>query len=130
MNLERFSFKRYRQVSAQSQPRTAQVWVLETWLLVTGKNLGVLLCRVGGHLDQNLVTLAVAEKYLLFVHLFDHQLLGLRLPHGKDTACRRGWESGPGATGRDTETWGTWGGILSATTWGLGCAGYQVSGTF
>lgn len=66
--------------------------MLEMWLLVTGKNLGVLLCRGGGRLDQSLVSLAVAEKYLLFVHLC--------LPHGKDSACGRGRESGAGATGR------------------------------
>ena len=51
-------------------------------------------------MDQSLVSLAVAEKYLLFVHSFDHQLRGLRLPHGKDTACGRGRESRAGATGR------------------------------
>lgn len=72
--------------------------MLETWLLVTGKNLGVLLCRGGGHLDQSLVSLSVALKYLLFVHSFGHQLPGLRLPHGKYTACGR--ESRAGATGR------------------------------
>lgn len=48
LNLERFNFKRHRQVSALSQPQTAQVWVMEeTQLLAMDKKLGVLLCREG-----------------------------------------------------------------------------------
>lgn len=62
LNLKRFSFKRQASLSAQRQPRAAQVWVLEMWLLVTGKNLGGLIVQGWGPLGLRVWSFSSSES--------------------------------------------------------------------